>query len=102
MIDRDKVKGKNALQQLYQFQMARYIVDNKTPPTFQLKMPDCFEINGTPHCLELFNEFLNLRNAEVPKELVDLLFLEKPARMDELPHNDAVFHEKIVNYVLQR
>ncbi|KAJ6636377.1 hypothetical protein Bhyg_14966 [Pseudolycoriella hygida] len=94
------IQGKNALQQLYQYQMARYIRQNKKPPNFQLKMPDCFEITGSQHCQELFHKFLNLRNEKLSTELVDLLWLEKQEKIDELPHDDDVFYEKIVNFVL--
>lgn len=63
-------------------------------------MPDCFELTGSEHCMELFNKFMNSRNERLPAELVDSLWMQRPEEIVELPHDDDVFYEKIVNFVL--
>ncbi|XP_031627216.1 uncharacterized protein LOC116343341 [Contarinia nasturtii] len=95
-------KGKNALQQLYQLQVAHYILKNHSCPKFHFKMPECFEITGRQHCKKLFDAFMESRETEVPQEYIDLLFKEIPEQIDDRVHKDEIFSEKIFNYILER
>lgn len=91
------IKGKNGLQQLYAWQAAYYVKEHKRCPDFQLKFPECLTV---PESKELYEIFLDKRDEILSEALVNRFLELQPEAMEPTQHDDDVFYQKILDYVL--
>lgn len=97
----NQLLGKHALHQLFNYSFCHFLIQNHKCPTNQFKMPECFSVINKPHYHELYNKFMSYRDIDLPLDLIDAIKNEKPQKIDMLHHDDAFFHKKIIDYVLE-
>lgn len=104
IINPNRILGKNALQQMYQFQMGRYIGIHKNCPDFHFKMPDCFDITNTPHIRQFYQNCMRKRDDVLDQYDIDALWKQQPEPLvkDDHQHNDDLYREKIFNFIMNR
>lgn len=104
-IDPKCVRGKNALQQLFSWQMAEYIkLHGKLPGDVGFKMPQCFELTNMPHLREKYENYMSRREEQLSEKEVDEFFKMQPIENLNVhcEYDDEKYEKMIFDYVMSQ